>query len=198
MDMRSRGLRVLRMRLAVDEQNAELSFTIGEHYFHLGKSVGGLQTICGGESGHQSDHFGARLLRVLLTGDQGRIGIGPGSPRAGALSGPDSFAAHYGLAISRVEGQLTAGVDTLEEGFGVEADAEMHYLVGRVYWEQGRRDQALKIFQKAVRLDPRFDQAFYSLGLIYWHTNQTSKARRRAFPDMSTRSTRRIPITGWR
>jgi tetratricopeptide (TPR) repeat protein len=53
----------------------------------------------------------------------------------------------------------------------------MHYLVGRILWEQGKSDQALKHMQKAVRLDPRFDAALYNLGLIYWKTNRTHEAR---------------------
>src|SRR5690349_5540032 len=34
-----RGLRMLEQALALDEHNSELSFTIGEHYFHQGKSL---------------------------------------------------------------------------------------------------------------------------------------------------------------
>jgi tetratricopeptide (TPR) repeat protein len=75
-----------------------------------------------------------------------------------------------------MRGELTQALTHLKRALALKPTPEMHYLVGRVYWEQGRRDQALTS-QKAVRLDPRFDEAFYSLGLIYWHTNQTSEAR---------------------
>ena len=173
-----RGLRVLENALQLDEQNAELSFTIGEHYFHLGKSVEASDPFAAGSRKPERS-----LRRATAAGPSdgrpGRIGIGPGSPRAGAvLDQSSSFAAHYGLGrLLACEGELTQALTHLKRALALKPTPEMHYLVGRVYWEQGRRDQALKHLQKAVRLDPRFDQAFYSLGLIYWHTNQTSEAR---------------------
>jgi len=172
-----RGLRVLENALQLDEQNAELSFTIGEHYFHLGKSVEASVHLRRAV-GSQSDHFGARLLLGLLTGDQGELESARVHLERALSLDQSSFAAHYGLGrLLACEGQLTQALTHLKRALALKPTPEMHYLVGRVYWEQGRRDQALKHLQKAVRLDPRFDQAFYSLGLIYWHTNQTSEAR---------------------
>jgi tetratricopeptide (TPR) repeat protein len=172
-----RGLRVLENALQLDEQNAELSFTIGEHYFHLGKSVEASVHLRRAV-GSQSDHFGARLLLGLLTGDQGESESARVHLERALSLDQSSFAAHYGLGrLLACEGELTQALTHLKRALALKPTPEMHYLVGRVYWEQGRRDQALKHLQKAVRLDPRFDEAFYSLGLIYWHTNQTSEAR---------------------
>jgi tetratricopeptide (TPR) repeat protein len=35
----------------------------------------------------------------------------------------------------------------------------------------------MRHLQKAIRLDPHFDVAQYSLGFIYWQSNRTSEAR---------------------
>jgi tetratricopeptide (TPR) repeat protein len=72
---------------------------------------------------------------------------------------------------------LNEALQHLKRALALNPTPEMHYLVGRAYWEQGRAEQALKHMQKAVRLDPHFDAALYSLGFIYWQSNRTTEAR---------------------
>lgn len=172
-----RGLRLLEKALALDERNAELCFTVGEYYFHLGKSLEAA-VLLRRALDEQSEHFGARLLLGLLSGDQNE----PESAQihlehALTLDG-NSFAAHYGLGrLLTREGRLSEALTHLKRALTLNPTPEMHYLVGRVYWEQGRAEQALKHLQKAIRLDPDFDAALYSLGFIYWQANRTSEAR---------------------
>src|SRR5262245_55111451 len=65
-----RGLRTLENALALDEHNAELSFTVGEYYFHLSKQLeAAIHLRCALDE--QANHFGARLLLGLLSGDEG-------------------------------------------------------------------------------------------------------------------------------
>ncbi len=172
-----RGLRTLENALALDEHNAELSFTIGEYYFHLSKSLDAAVYLRRALD-DQSEHFGARLLLGLLSGDEGegesaRLHL----ERALALD-ESSFAAHYGLGrLLAREGHLSGALQHLKRALALNPTPEMHYLVGRAYWEQGRAEQALKHLQKAIRLDPHFDAALYSLGIIYWQSNRMSEAR---------------------
>jgi tetratricopeptide (TPR) repeat protein len=173
-----RGLRLLEQALALNEQNAELSFTIGEYYFHLGKAPEAA-TYLQRTLDCASDHFGARLLLGLLIGDEGGTESAKAHLRHALSLDKNSFAAHYGLGrmLAR-EGQLDEALTHLKRALALKPTPEMHYLVGRAYWEQGRADQALKHLQKAVRLDPRFDVALYDLGLIYWQANRTNEARK--------------------
>jgi tetratricopeptide (TPR) repeat protein len=172
-----RGLRTLESALALDEHNAELSFTIGEYYFHLGKAVEATAYLHRALS-DESNHFGARLLLGLLIDDEGEQESAKQHLEHALTLDKNSFAAHYGLGrILAREGRLSEALSHLKRALALKPTPEMHYLVGRAYWEQGRADQALKHLQKAVRLDPRFDAALYDLGLIYWQSNRTHEAR---------------------
>jgi tetratricopeptide (TPR) repeat protein len=172
-----RGLRTLEGALALDERNAELSFTIGEYYFHLGKTVEATAYLHRALS-EEGDHFAARLLLGLLVDDEGKPESAKQHLQHALALDKNSFAAHYGLGrILAREGRLGEALAHLKRALALKPTPEMHYLVGRAYWEQGRADQALKHLQKAVRLDPRFDAALYNLGLIYWQSNRTREAR---------------------
>ena len=172
-----RGLRTLENALALDEHNAELSFTIGEYYFHLGKSLDAAVYLRRALD-EQSEHFGARLLLGLLSGDEGEADSARVHLERALALDENSFAAHYALGrLLAREGCLSEALQHLKRGLALNPTPEMHYLVGRTYWEQGRAEQALKHLQKAVRLDPHFDAAFYSLGFICWQSNRMSEAR---------------------
>lgn len=56
-----RGIRMLENALALDQHNAELCFTIGEYYFHLGKATEASSHLQRALTKH-SEHFGAQLL----------------------------------------------------------------------------------------------------------------------------------------
>src|SRR6185503_18358595 len=75
------------------------------------------------------------------------------------------------------EGSLGEALSHLKRALALRPTPEMHYLVGRAYWEKGQSNRALKHLQKAVRLDPRFDAALYSLGWLYWQSNRMNEAR---------------------
>lgn len=172
-----RGLRMLESALLLDERNPELCFTIGEYYFHLGKSLEAAvylrRTL-----DEQANHFGARLLLGLISGDEGEAESARIHLQRALELDESSFAAHYGLGRLLVrEGQLVAALQHLKRALALNPTPEMHYLVGRAYWDQGRSEQALKHLQKAIRLDPSFDAAQYGLGFIYWHSDRTTEAR---------------------
>jgi len=172
-----RGLRTLENALALDEHNAELSFTIGEYYFHLSKSLDAAVYLRRALD-VQGDHFGARLLLGLLSGDEGEAESAKLHLERALTLDENSFAAHYGLGrLLAREGQFSEALQHLKRALTLNPSPEMHYLVGRAYWEQGRSEQALKHLQKAIRLDPHFDVALYSLGFIYWQSNRTNEAR---------------------
>lgn len=172
-----RGLRMLETALGHDERNPELCFTIGEYYFHLGKSLEAAvylrRTL-----DEQDGHFGARLLLGLISGDEGETESARIHLERALELDDSSFAAHYGLGRLLVrEGKLPEALQHLKRALALNPTPEMHYLVGRAYWDQGRSEQALKHLQKAIRLDPSFDTALYGLGFIYWQSDRTNEAR---------------------
>jgi tetratricopeptide (TPR) repeat protein len=168
---------MLEAGLSLDERNAELSFTIGEYYFNLGKSLEAAVFLRRALD-EQSDHFGARLLLGLLSGDEGEAESAKIHLQRALTLDAQSFAAHYGLGrLFAREGKLDDALSHLRRALELNPSPEMHYLVGRTYLEQGRPEKAMKHLQKAIRLDPHFDIAQYSLGFIYWQSNRTSEAR---------------------
>jgi tetratricopeptide (TPR) repeat protein len=172
-----RGLRMLESALALDERNAELCFTIGEYCFHLGKPVDAACYLRRALD-EQDEHFGARLLLGLLSGDEGEIESAKVHLQRALHLDESSFSAHYGLGrLLAREGKFDEALTHLKRALVIHPAPEIHYLVGRAYWEQGRAEQALKHMQKAVRLDPDFDAALYSLGFLYWQENRTAEAR---------------------
>ena len=172
-----RGLRMLESALTLDGHNAELSFTIGEYYFNLGKS-GDAAVFLRRALDEQGDHFGARLLLGLLSGDEGEAESAKIHLQRALALDENSFAAHYGLGrLFARESDLNEALTHLKRALEINPSPEMYYLVGRTYLEQGRADKAMKHLQKAVRLDPHFDIAQYSLGFVYWQSNRTSEAR---------------------
>ncbi len=172
-----RGLRMLESALTLDGHNAELSFTIGEYYFNLGKS-GDAAVFLRRALDEQGDHFGTRLLLGLLSGDEGEAESAKIHLQRALALDENSFAAHYGLGrLFARESDLNEALTHLKRALEINPSPEMYYLVGRTYLEQGRADKAMKHLQKAVRLDPHFDIAQYSLGFVYWQSNRTSEAR---------------------
>lgn len=172
-----RGLRMLESALTLDGRNVELCFTIGEYYFNLGKSLDAAVFLRRALD-EQGDHFGARLLLGLLSGDEGEAESAKIHLQRALALDENSFAAHYGLGrLFARESDLNEALTHLKRALEINPSPEMYYLVGRTYLEQGRADKAMKHLQKAVRLDPHFDIAQYSLGFVYWQSNRTSEAR---------------------
>src|SRR5262245_19596195 len=165
-----RGLRMLEAALSLDERNAELSFTMGES---LEAAVFLRRAL-----DEQGDHFGARLLLGLLSGDEGEAESAKIHLQRALTLDAQSFAAHYGLGrLFAREGKLEEALSHLRRALELSPSPGMQYLVGRTYLGQGRPEKAMKHLQKAVRLDPHFDVAQYSLGFVYWLSSRTSEAR---------------------
>lgn len=191
-----RGLRLLESALALDSGNPELTFLLGEYYFHIGKAAEAYafleQTLL-----LDPDHFGSHLLLGLLAGDEGETDLAKEHLQHALIRDRNSFAAHYGLGrLLAREKRYSDALTHLKRALSLQPAPEMHYLVGRIYWDQGRADQALKHLQKAVRLDPRFDAALFDLGLLCWQTNRRNEAQAhfRAAYEVNPRSHYRVAM----
>jgi tetratricopeptide (TPR) repeat protein len=172
-----RGLKMLTDALALDDRNVELQFILGEYYFLQGKPLEAGRLLDRAIA-DQPDHFGAHLLRGLISGDAGdEVEARHHLEEALAVDGK-SFAAHFGLGQLLVrEGKTAEAIPHLKRALALNPAPEMHYLLGRAYEQTGQRDLALKHLKKAVRLDPHFDIAQYSLGFLYWQSERVAEAR---------------------
>jgi tetratricopeptide (TPR) repeat protein len=104
---------------------------------------------------------------------------------------PNNPVAHCGKAmviLNRLQSSSTTVINnrsTLLKEAGKECNlaldadprvVEAHYLLGRVYKEEGRNDRACLAFQGAIKLDPHYSNAYAQLGLIQVLLNKLSEA----------------------
>ena len=97
--------------------------------------------------------------------------------RALALD-PASADAHYMLGWLREQDKDLAAAETEYVAALALAPsrAEIHDRLGFVRGEQGRTDEALAGFRKAVQLDPKLFDARYHLGATLWWTGDAAGA----------------------
>lgn len=80
-------------------------------------------------------------------------------------------------------GFLDQSVQVLESGLqvaieGSEEAANVHQLLGTVYQQQRKFDDAIREFQAALKADPTLDEALFSLGWAYAIKGDRSEAKR--------------------
>lgn len=90
---------------------------------------------------------------------------------------PDYLDARRGLAKAYDElGQTDKALVILEEATRVHKNPELLYEAGRLYYNQGKLDEAIARFTAALELRPGYANAMYSLGLAYQQQGKTAAA----------------------
>jgi tetratricopeptide (TPR) repeat protein len=76
--------------------------------------------------------------------------------------------AYAGLATLRMKkGDSSSAETLLGQALNYEEDASTHCLLGSVRLDLGKTEEARQSFQRALALDPQFDEAYYNLGVAY-------------------------------
>jgi tetratricopeptide (TPR) repeat protein len=114
-----------------------------------------------------------RVFESLIKSDPNRAGLhnalGILFRRRGML---EKSIAEYKMAIALVESP--AAVPS-----GRTASSELYNNLAIAYREQGEFKKAEEAYQKAIKLDPKFEAAYYNLGVLYdLYLNQPSDAVR--------------------
>ncbi|MEZ5428540.1 MAG: tetratricopeptide repeat protein [Pyrinomonadaceae bacterium] len=79
--------------------------------------------------------------------------------------------------LAAFEENWTESLAALKESLGKNDIPEIHYLIGSVYYQLGRRKSAIRHLKKAIEEDLRFSDAWFMLSLIYQSLNRTEKAK---------------------
>jgi tetratricopeptide (TPR) repeat protein len=176
-DRARESLHFLKSAAKQDPGNTDLALLLAEVYFQAkdySRALECLRPIL--ES--KPDNFEATFLSGLIqqrTGDlhdaQFRL------ERAIGLK-KDSSAAHATL------GSLLAGIGNnkqalkhLSKALKLKPSAAVHFLLGSVYYTNGEHKRAIQHLRRATQMDPKFDEAFYQLGLLCLEMNWLRKAQ---------------------
>ena len=73
---------------------------------------------------------------------------------------------------------LFLGINLNFKSFQLPPSAQHHINLGVVYYEQGRVDEAIAEYRKALKINPNFDGAHNNLGSAYFKKGLTSEAIR--------------------
>jgi tetratricopeptide (TPR) repeat protein len=80
---------------------------------------------------------------------------------------PRHVLARYNLALvlKRID-RLPEAADELTRAIAIEPKAEMSHTLGVVYWQQGDLDRAVASLRAAVKVEPRYAEAYNTLGAV--------------------------------
>ncbi len=74
---------------------------------------------------------------------------------------------------------------------------EAHYLLGRVYKEEGRNDRACQAFMGAIKLDPHYSNAYAQLGLVQVLLNKCPRQPKVSRKQFRSIQAIQLPILEW-
>ncbi|MBW3563231.1 MAG: tetratricopeptide repeat protein [Acidobacteria bacterium] len=173
-----RAMKLLEDAFKLDRQNHELSFFIGETYFNdndLDRSRIFLERTLE----VQPHHFDAAVLYGVLLREQNDLTGAEQWLRHSLQISQDSFLPYFSLgAIYALQGKYIRAQKFLEHAIELEPIPQAHYLLGTILYEKGQLEKAIKALQTALRIDPEYEEAIYSLGLCYLDRNWHRKAMR--------------------
>ena len=172
-----RALRTLEKALAVDPQNCEVGVFLGKVYYEFENfSSAGKCLRC--VLKFNPLHFEANLLAGLLAKHRGEFEIARKHLTNAADIGQTSPAAHLLLgSVLLTQGDDHLALTHFSQALDLKPSPQMYLLVGTIYSRQGRLNTAIRHIEKAIEMDPRCDEAFFQLGLVFWGHNWRKKAR---------------------
>ena len=89
-----------------------------------------------------------------------------------------SFCVNYVWAmLAAFEENWTESLAAFKQASENLETAEIQYLIGSVYFQLGRRENALEHFQKAVSLDIKFSDAWFMQSVVYELAGNTESAK---------------------
>jgi tetratricopeptide (TPR) repeat protein len=172
-----RGLQSLEKAFAVDPQNCEVGIFLSKIYYEF-ENFSGAGKCLRRVLKSNPHHFEANLLSGLLARHKADFDKARRFLTNAAHVCQTSPATHAVLGSVL----LTLGEDTLalahfSRALDLKPAPQMYLLVGASYCRQGKLTSAIKHLRKAIEMDPRYDEAFFQLGLAFWGHNWRRKAR---------------------
>ncbi len=83
---------------------------------------------------------------------------------------------NYGLALDQT-GRHDEALAKLQQAAALELDPEVWTLIGQVYGEQQKTDQALQALNRAESINPRFEMTYAIRGNVYESVGRLKEAQ---------------------
>lgn len=161
---------------ALDRENYELAYFLGETFFNEGRSDEALHYFARVLDAREDHYEGLVFSGVILYEKGQHEPAGRFLQQALALY-PESFLPLFALgAIAAASSEIATAVDLLGRAVEIERVPQALYLLGSCHYELGRRGSAIDALREAVGLDPTFEEAHHLLGLAYLDRHWNRKA----------------------
>ncbi len=90
---------------------------------------------------------------------------------------PNSAAVFIDLAIAKIKmNDLQSAERHLRKAVTLKRTAHALCLLADVVYQQGRSGEAKRLYRRAIRLDPQYEEAYYNLGVLLKFARQYSRA----------------------
>ncbi len=169
----SRAVAALEEAFALDRDNYELAYFLGEVFFNEAEPEKAL-TYFARVLATKPDHYEGLVFSGVIRHEQGdNAGAEEYLKRATTLF-PESFLANFSLgAVYAGLGNLSRAVAYLEKAVRIDPLPQAQFLLGRCRYEMGQLTGSIDALKAAVARDPAFEEAHHLLGLAYldrhWH-----------------------------
>lgn len=171
-----RAMAALEEAYALDPENHELAFFLGEAWFNEGEPERALELFQAVLEA-RPEHFEALVFGGVLLHEGGERDDAVELLRRAVKAYPEDFLPAFSLgAVYAAGGDLRRAVSHLERAAELEPLPQALYLLGNCLYEMGRLGSAIARLQDAVKADPGFEEAWYVLGLAYLDRSWNRKA----------------------
>ncbi len=159
-----RAMTALESAYALDSENHELAFLIGETWFNEGdaeRARGFFDQVLVGKP----QHYEALVYSGVLAHELGETESATTRLEQAVERFPKAFLPHFSLgAVYAGSGRLEEAIALLEHASALEPLPQANYLLGCCLYQLGRTTQAIRRLEAAVAADPAFEEAFHVLG----------------------------------
>ncbi len=171
-----RARKALERAFALDEQNYELAYFIGESYFNDGRGDRALPFFRRVLE-VRADHYNAVVYSGVVHHERGETERAEELLRRAVQLEPDSFLANFSLgAVYADQGALRQAVVLLERAVEIDSVPQARFMLGSCLYEMGKLTPAIENLEQVLRHDPAYEEAHYLLGMAYLDRRWNRKA----------------------
>ncbi len=172
----ARALEALEAAHALDRDNVELVWFLGETYFNEGdpeRALPFFRRVLEADP----DHYEGLVYSGVIHHERGDDRSARRYLERAVELYPDAFLPHFTLGgIHADRGEPRRAVASLERAVEIEPLPQALFLLGSALYELGRSGLAIRRLREAVRRDPGFEEAHHLLGLAYLRRRWKHKA----------------------